>query len=202
MTDTSTTRDSQTDDAELIARVLAGDRDAYEPLVLRYQDRIFSVVRRMVANREDARDLTQDAFVSAYRALDAFRSESSFHTWLFRIAANTVISFRRKRRPVAVVSIGANDLDAAPDAAVDPPDSRPGPAEAAEASERRQTVLAAVGRLVPEFRDAIALRDFQGCSYGEMADILGCPVGTVKSRIHRARLALREQLVPIFGGAE
>ena len=200
MTTSSTT--VETDDATLIRRVQGGDAAAYEPLVLRYQDRIHAVVYRMVGNREDACDLTQDALICAFRALQSFRSESTFHTWLFRIAVNTVISYRRKRRIQTVATVGGAHDEECAGAEIDPPDDTPGPAETAETEERRHVVLAAVDQLEPEFRDAIALRDLQGYSYDEMAEIIGCPVGTVKSRIHRARLALRELLAPFAGDVE
>ncbi len=185
-------------DAAAIARVQAGDTDAYERLVLRYQDRIHALVLRMVRDRQDAEDLTQEAFIRAFRALHAFRAEASFHTWIFRIAVNTVISHRRKKQLPTAAAIGTSEPDD-PVATIDPPDPRRSPDEALEAEERRKAVVHAVNTLDPEFRDAIALRDLQGCTYDQMAEILGCPVGTVKSRIHRARLALKEILAPLLG---
>jgi len=190
------------DERHLIARVQAGDASAYEPLVLTHQDRIFTMVRRMVGNHEDACDLTQEAFVSAYRALRKFRAESSFHTWLYRIAVNTVISFRRRRRNVTLFSSLSKNDDCDRDDPLDPADHNPGPAEAAEVAERQRAVLDATEQLDPEFRDAIVLRDLQGCSYDEMVEILACPMGTVKSRIHRGRLALKELLTPIIATPE
>lgn len=197
MTDESAKPDRE-EEAVLIARVQSGEPDAYEPLVLRYQNRIFSLVLRMVDNYEDARDLTQEAFVNAYRALRNFRSESSFHTWLFRIAVNTVISFRRRRRPLPQLSAMSDPEDNDGSRLLDPPDANPGPADAAETAERQRIVLDATQELDPEFRDAVVLRDLQGCSYEEMSEVLGCPIGTVKSRIHRGRMALKELLGPIL----
>lgn len=190
------------DEPDLIAQVQAGDPSAYEPLVLRHQDRIFTMVHRMVGNHEDACDLTQEAFVSAYRALSNFRAESTFHTWLYRIAVNTVISFRRRSRNVTQFSSLSKDRDGDRDDPLDPPDDSPGPAEAAEVAERQQAVLDATRQLDPEFRDAIVLRDLQGCSYEEMVEFLACPMGTVKSRIHRARLALKDLLAPVIATPE
>ena len=194
MTDTSTSLTPE-EESRLIARVQAGETAAYEPLVLQYQDRVFSLVLRMVSSREDARDLAQEAFINAYRALGSFRFDSSFHTWLHRIAVNAVISSRRRKaQPSALSSVAQADASR--------PDPNPGPAEQAAAGERRQLVLDALAQIEPEFRDAVVLRDLQGCSYEETAHALGCAVGTVKSRIHRGRLALKERLAPIMESLE
>lgn len=197
MKDKSTSPETA-DEADLIARVQRGDAAAYEPLVLKFQDRIFSLVLRMVSNYEDARDLTQEAFVSAYRAMAKFRAESSFHTWLFRIAVNTVISYRRRKRTTRQLSASADKADDETPSLADLADRNPGPSEAAEAAERQRAVQKAIVQLDPEFRDAIVLRDLQGLSYEEMVQALACPIGTVKSRIHRGRVALKELLAPII----
>lgn len=197
MKDKSTSPETA-DEADLIARVQRGDAAAYEPLVLKFQDRIFSLVLRMVSNYEDARDLTQEAFVSAYRAMEKFRAESSFHTWLFRIAVNTVISYRRRKRTTRQLSASADKADDETPSLADLADRNPGPSEAAEAAERQRAVQKAIVQLDPEFRDAIVLRDLQGLSYEEMVQALACPIGTVKSRIHRGRVALKELLAPII----
>ena len=195
MTDPSTslTRD---DEAALIARVQRGDAAAYEPLVRMYQDRTFSLVLRMVSNYEDARDLTQDAFTRAYRGLGKFRAEASFHTWLFRIAVNAVISYRRRRGLARQHADPSSRGNGNPLAHV--PDHNPGPAEQVEAGERRRAVQQAIAQIDPEFRDAIVLRDIQGMPYEDIVEVLSCPIGTVKSRIHRGRLALRALLAPII----
>lgn len=183
---------SNDDDQLLIQRCLAGQTDAFGELVLRYQDRLYHSVYLMVNSPEDARDLTQEAFVHAFRRLDSFRGDSAFYTWLFRIAVNATISFRRKaarRRTYSVESV----RDASGNEPVDPNDGVR-PSARLEVDEQQHMVREALRELSEEFRTAVVLTEIEGLSYEEAAAVVGCPIGTIRSRIHRARNELREKL--------
>jgi RNA polymerase sigma-70 factor (ECF subfamily) len=180
------------DDQRLIEQCLAGNSAAFGELVLRYQDRLFNSLMLMVNSFEDARDLTQEAFVHAFRRLDTFRGDSQFYTWLFRIAVNATISFRRKAARQKSVSI-----ESAKDAiGEEPKDTREDatPSTRIEISEQQQLVRKALSEVSEEFRIALILTEIEGLSYEEAAETIGCPIGTVRSRIHRGRNELREKL--------
>jgi len=185
---------SDREDDRLVGRCRDGDLEAFNQLVLKYQDRVFDTVYRMVADYEDARDLAQDSFVKAFQAIRDFRGQSSFYTWLFRIAVNAALSRRRqlarRRRYVTAWYEAADDLEPTGSSRHDDPD----PVRDAARTEERTAVLAALGRLEAEHRAVIVLRDIEGADYGQMAEMLQCPRGTVKSRLHRARQALRREL--------
>lgn len=180
-------------DPELVARIIAGDGAAFSTLVERYQDRLYNAVYRLVGSAEDARDLLQDTFIKAYENLGTFRGGSSLYTWLFRIAVNTSLSHRRKRKWLQVGSAGDGDDPApAPDAAAQDPSDR------LVAAETEALVQQALGSLDDDHRTVVVLRDIQHCDYHEIAEILEVPTGTVKSRLHRARLILRDRLKPLL----
>ncbi len=191
------------EDGPLVERAKSGDLDAFDLLVRRHQDRLVNALWRMTGNEHDARDLAQDAFLSAWRALPRFTGESRFSTWLYAIAANAARSRGRHLavvRRVTPVSIDAGGPDGNPRefaAAGGAPDA---PAERREAIERAQ---AALDTLEPELREAIVLREIEGLDYAAIARIQEVPLGTVKTRIHRARLDLREKMRPYLepGGA-
>ena len=179
-------------DAHLIDRAQHGDQSAFGELVVRYQDRVYNTCYRMCHNHADALDLTQSAFLKALEALPRFEARAGFFTWLFRIAVNLTLSYRRKqgRRPVLSLrhfDDGRQHEPAAPTGTTDPSK------EVAQAELRRR-LEGALDRLDDEFRAAVVLRDVEGLDYAAIAEILEVPVGTVKSRIHRGRLALREFL--------
>jgi RNA polymerase sigma-70 factor (ECF subfamily) len=179
-----------TDDRRLIADCLAGRTAAFGDLIRRYQDRLFNAVVRVVDQPEDAADVVQDAFLNAYQSLNSFKGDSEFFTWLYRIAFNAAISLRRKRK--AVLS-----FDGVPDTqAVEPEDpseyTRPG--AALERTEEDTQLLAALTRLSPEHKAVLVLKDLEGQKYEDIAAILDVPVGTVRSRLHRARMELRDLL--------
>jgi RNA polymerase sigma-70 factor (ECF subfamily) len=186
--------DETPSDETLVAQAQRGDRAAFGRLVERHQDALFGGISRMVRRREDAEDLAQEAFVKAFRNMARFQGRSSFYTWLFSIASNAVISHRRKmsaRRRSDHVSLsergdseGQRDLTAPGD----PPEA------AAQRAEMAERIEQAIAELDDEFRTVVVLRDIQEFDYQTMAHILDCPKGTVKSRLHRARLALREKL--------
>ena len=190
-------------DIALLLKAQHGDRGAYGQIVLLYQDRLYNAVLRLVGDREEARELTQEAFTRGLMKLDSFRGDASPYTWLFRIAVNLAISQLRKVQRARVFSLdrpgpngnGRFDSDQAGGfadrVAGDPADA---PAERAERRERDEAVLAALGRLDAEYRAVLVMRDIEGFDYQQMADILGLPLGTLKSRLFRARLALRDEL--------
>jgi RNA polymerase sigma-70 factor (ECF subfamily) len=192
-------------DAELVAACCAGHKAAFGELVARHQDRIFNLAFRLTGNRDDAAEVAQEAFLKAYGALKSFRRESAFGTWVFRIAVNTARSRRRFRavRP-AELSLQTvkdrNDGTKGTRAPIEDIAARdPGPDEEASRAERRRIVGQAVARMDEEQRIMIVLRDIEGRDYGEIADLLDCPRGTVKSRLHRARMALKDILSGMLG---
>ena len=175
------------DDHRLIAECLNGDTAAFGALVRRYQDRLYNTAYRLVGNAEDAQDVVQEAFLSAYQSLGNFKGDSLFFTWLYRIAVNTAISLKRKQRAVLRIDGGpaAEPLD---------PSELSRPGHALEQAEQGQRVQWALSRLSPEHRAVLVLKDMEGQKYETIADALGVPIGTVRSRLHRARLELRELL--------
>jgi RNA polymerase sigma-70 factor (ECF subfamily) len=179
------------DDRRLITDCRAGRTSAFGELVRRYQDRLFNAVLRVVDNAEDAADVVQDAFLNAFQSLNSFKGDSEFFTWLYRIAFNAAISLRRKRK--AVVSFDGIRDEKGTAEPVDPSEyTRPG--LSLERSEGDALVLAALGRLSAEHRAVLVLKDLEGQKYEDIAAVLDVPVGTVRSRLHRARLELRDLL--------
>lgn len=180
------------DDLRLIRACREGNTAAYGELVSRHQDRLFNSVVRLVENAEDARDVVQEAFLHAYQSLHSFKGDSLFFTWLYRIAVNTAISMKRKQRPVLRIQStgeGGNGIDP-----LDPSASnRPG--HALEMAEEERQVHDALAKLSPEHRAVLVMKDMDGMKYEDMAEILGVPVGTIRSRLHRARLEIRELLL-------
>jgi len=183
-------------DPELVRQVVGGDGAAFGPIVERYQDRLYNTVYRMVGSAEDARDLVQEVFIKAYENLASFKGTSSLYTWLFRIAVNASLSHRRKRKWVRRIGPPGDGGDGQPPSdCPDPGDTNP--AREMLAAETEATVQQALAQLDDEHRTVVVLRDIQHCDYREIADILGVPTGTVKSRLHRARLLLRDKLQPL-----
>lgn len=178
-------------DHSLISRCRAGDVDAFGGLVLRYQDRLYATLVHLLGSLEDARDVTQDAFVLAFEKLGTFRGDSAFYSWLFRIAYNAAMTRKRKerRRPSSIET-------ARTERGAEPSDHRldADPSSAMHSDERQQMVQEALAELGEDYRTAIVLKEIDGLRYDEIAEIVGCPIGTVRSRIHRARHELRERL--------
>ncbi len=179
-------------DSQLIGRTLAGEPAAFGELVLRYQDRLYNSLVRVLGSAEDAHDAAQDAFVQAFVKLDTFRGSSAFYTWLYRIAFNTAMSHARRKRPTRSL-----DDDRA-DCGREPVDAEPTPEARLHLSERAVQVHRALAALSAEFREVIVLREMDGCKYEEIAEILELPVGTVRSRLFRARLELRDRLAKVM----
>jgi RNA polymerase sigma-70 factor (ECF subfamily) len=180
------------DDHQLIAECLKGDAAAFAGLVRRYQDRLYHTAYRLVGNAEDAQDVVQEAFLNAYQSLDGFKGDALFFTWLYRIAVNTAITHKRKRR-LAIVRIEAGREGEGSNEPTDPSDlARPG--HALEQAEEETRVRRILDRLSPEHRAVLVLKDMEGQKYEDMAELLDVPVGTIRSRLHRARLEFRELL--------
>lgn len=188
----------------MLARCRAGDAKAFGALVRAYQDRILNVCWRMCGRREDAEDLTQETFVRAFLQVHRFEGKSQFYTWVYRIAVNLALSARRRPAIARTAS-----LDGGRDGYRENRDGdgrhRPvassdrAPIDAAVANESRDLVAAALEQLEPDHRTVVVLRDLDGLDYDEIAEILDVPRGTVKSRLHRGRAALRELLVGKLG---
>jgi RNA polymerase sigma-70 factor (ECF subfamily) len=180
------------DDQKLIAECLGGRTAAFGDLVARYQDRLFNTALRLLDRPEDARDVVQEAFLHAYQSLHSFKGDSLFFTWLYRIAVNTAISLKRKRKLMLRLQPGTDGV-----AGIDPldPNETNRPGYALEMAEQEKKVQEALGRLSTEHRAVLVMKDMEGLKYEEMADVLQVPVGTIRSRLHRARLELREVLM-------
>ncbi len=186
----------QANDRELVVRAQRGDADAFNLLVTRHQDRIFNAVFRFCGNHEDACDITQRAFINAYRKLPEFKGDSAFSTWMYRIAFNQSISFRREGGGRKAVSIHGKEEDF-----IVEPEVVHNPGERLETQEHQKTVQRALLLLEEGDRRIIVLKDLEDRSYDEIADVLDIPKGTVRSRLHRARLELREKLKAFLGTA-
>ena len=184
-------------DLALVERVQRGERSAFDVLVLRYQQKVLKLVLRYIRDPMEAEDVAQEAFIKAFRAIGSFRGDSAFYTWIYRIAINTAKNalVASKRRPV--------------DYGIDTQDPEQGDLEArltdgetpeqlALTDEIRETVNLAMRDLPEELRTAITLREIEGLSYEEIATIMNCPIGTVRSRIFRAREAIAERLRPLL----
>lgn len=184
-------------DALLVRQVQAGETQAFAELARRYQNRVYNACLRVCGHHEDARDLAQEAFLKAFAAIESFRGTSAFFTWIFRIAVNLSISHRRRMRATlsldAPVGVDGGDGGAALSAMVADA-SAMDPADGPLHTERQALVAAALLELEDDYRAVVVLRDVADLSYQEIADVLETPVGTVKSRIFRARMALREAL--------
>jgi RNA polymerase sigma-70 factor, ECF subfamily len=182
------------DDHSLVQECRAGQTEAFGALVARYQDRLYPTVLRLVGSAEDAEDVLQDTFVRAFEKLDQFQGDSSFYTWIYRIAVNLALSGYRRRRARSLIRPRFNRRACV--GHEDPPDLSPDsdPTIPLERVEREKIVEAALNKLGPEHRAVVVLKDFDGHRYEEISAILNVPVGTVRSRLHRARSELRESL--------
>lgn len=185
-------------DAQLVARVQQGDKRAFDLLVLKYQRKIMRLLSRMLNNQSEVEDIAQETFIKAYRALPQFRGDSAFYTWLYRIAINTArnwLSSNQRKMMVSdtfetkegeTFSQSDNLID------IDTPESR------MVTKEIAHTVNQAIGDLPEDLRTAIVLREIEGMSYEEIAQTMDCPIGTVRSRIFRAREAIAARLKPVL----
>jgi RNA polymerase sigma-70 factor, ECF subfamily len=186
-------------DTELIDSCRSGRVEAFGQLVERYQPRLYCSLIHFLGSREDAADVSQEALILAFQKLHTYRGQSSFYSWLYRIAVNAAVSAHRKQRRVRC-SLDARREDRGEEPAVRGEDAEP--AYRLEQEERRQLVQTALAGLTPEFRTAVVLKEIDGLRYEEIAVVLDCPVGTVRSRIHRGRLELRERLRSLLSPSE
>jgi RNA polymerase sigma-70 factor (ECF subfamily) len=185
-------RDDEVADNELIDRTLDGDTEAFGCLVSRYQDRLYNTLVHVGGSFDEARDIVQEAFVQAFVKLDTFQRAAGFYTWLYRIAFNLRIGLaRRERRRAALQQ--AQRLTGG-----ESEQRELGPSAPLESAECARQVRAALDLLAEDYREVLVLRDMDGCCYEEIARILHVPLGTVRSRLHRARAQLREHLQPVY----
>ena len=190
-------RTSEQLDQELVLRVQQGDKSAFDLLVIKYQHKIIQLVNRYVKDHSEAQDVAQETFIKAYRALGGFRGDSAFYTWLYRIAINTAKNYLVSRsRRNSDYQIDIDDAEACENAPQ---------LQGMETPERLllneeiiETIKSAIDNLPEEMRIAIMLREFEGMSYEEIAEAMDCPVGTVRSRIFRAREAIDNKLNPLL----
>ena len=184
-------------DAELVKRVQAGDTAAFDILVQKYQHKVVNLIGRFVSDQTECYDITQDAFIKAYRAIGNFRGDSQFYTWLYRIAANTAKNYlasRARKSPSYTVDVddaehfeGESGLK-----------EYANPENLLLTEEIKKTVFAAIEALPDDLKSAISLREIEGLSYEEIAEVMDCPIGTVRSRIFRARDVIDKELRPLL----
>lgn len=188
-------------DQSLVLKVQSGDKSAFDLLVLKYQHRVAKLVSRFIYNHAEVEDVTQEVFIKAYRALANFRGDSAFYTWLYRIAVNTAKNYlvTMSRRPPS------SDLEAGDAENMELGASlreNATPESNMLAREIGETVKQAVEQLPEELKTAIVLREIEGLSYEEIADVMACPIGTVRSRIFRAREAIDSDLKPLISDTD
>ncbi|WP_116474326.1 RNA polymerase sigma factor RpoE [Zobellella maritima] len=185
-------------DQQLVERVQRGDKNAYNLLVIKYQHKVANLVSRYVSNG-DIPDVTQEAFIKAYRALPGFRGESAFFTWLYRIAVNTAKNYlvsQRRRPPGSDVEIGDAEYYEGGDALKE----LSSPEHLMLSDEIKRAVFDTIDALPEDLKTAITLRELEGMSYEDIANVMDCPVGTVRSRIFRAREAIDKRVQPLLQG--
>ncbi len=177
------------EESRIVQKVLKGDVNAFEKLVLEYEKNVYNIALRMTGNSEDASDMTQEAFIKAYNSLQSFRGDSKFSVWIYRIATNVCLDFLRSksRRPTVSLSVEDNDGE---DVQLDVADESQSPELLLDRQMTRESVRRGLETLSPEYRQILLLREIQGLSYDEISQALGLEVGTVKSRIFRARKKL------------
>jgi RNA polymerase sigma-70 factor (ECF subfamily) len=186
-------------DRQLVARAQAGDKRAFELLVEKYQRKLARLLSRFIRDPAEVEDVTQEAFIKAYRALPAFRGDSAFYTWLYRIGINTAKNYLMAmgRRAPTSTEVEAEDAEGYEEGEqlrdINTPES------VLLTNEIAQTVNATIEQLPEELRTAIQLREIEGMSYEDIAKVMDCPIGTVRSRIFRAREAIAVQLRPLLG---
>ncbi|MCX6842908.1 MAG: sigma-70 family RNA polymerase sigma factor [candidate division WOR-3 bacterium] len=188
-------------DDELVRRVQAGNGEAFEELVRRYERKVYNITYRLMGNEQDASEALQDAFLRAYRFIGKFQFKSSFFTWLYRIATNVSLSKLRKREKVDIVSID-QPVNEAGDLPFEIPDVKYGPEKLMHQRELRAAIQKAVDELADDYRSVVVLRDLEGLSNEEVSKVLHLSVAAVKSRLHRGRLVLREKLKNHLPGGE
>jgi RNA polymerase sigma-70 factor, ECF subfamily len=187
-------------DGRVVERAQAGDAGAFDELVVRHRNRVFAMIRNMIHSEADAWDLSQDAFLKAWKALPHFEAKARFSTWLYRIVHNVVYDWMRRRRPEAAEEWNEELLR---EETIDPasrttPSAALRPDAAMSNDELRDRIEAALDTLSPEHREAVLLKDVQGLAYKEIAEVMDCSIGTVMSRLHYARKKLQTMLQDEF----
>ncbi|MFA7552943.1 MAG: RNA polymerase sigma factor RpoE [Spongiibacteraceae bacterium] len=180
-------------DQQLVERVQKGDNRAFDLLVLKYQHKIFGLISRYIRDHDEIKDVAQEAFIKAYRALPNFRGDSAFYTWLYRIAINTAKNYlvaRSRRPPATDVDVEDAEYYGSASSLKDIEN----PENVLYGEELKQVVEDAIRELPADLRSAVTLREFEGLSYEDIADVMDCPVGTVRSRIFRAREAIDKKV--------
>lgn len=193
-------KSAQESDETLVARVQQGDKRAFDLLVLKYQHKIFAIISRFVKDSAEVHDVAQEAFIKAYRALGNFRGESAFYTWIYRIAVNTAknhLVSRGRRPPAFDVDVDDAEFYSGADGLRDINT----PERELMRDQLQATIFKAIQGLPEDLRTALTLREMEGLSYEEIAEVMECPVGTVRSRIFRAREAVDKQIAPLIKGA-
>ena len=184
-------------DQELIVRVQGGDKRAFDALVRKYQHKLFRLISRYIHDPEEALDVTQETFIRAYRALPNFRGDAGFYTWLYRIGINMA---KNHLAVLARLPDGSVDVQEAERSEIDPRlKDNDSPEALTVRDEIEHAVALALDELPEDLRTAITLRELRGLTYEEVAQVMGCPVGTIRSRIYRARAAIDERLRPLLG---
>ncbi len=186
-------------DQQLVKRVQKGDKTAFDLLVLKYQHKVHAIVSRYIHDQSEVEDVVQESFIKAYRALGKFRGDSQFYTWLYRIAVNTaknVLVSRNRRPPQSDIDVADAEYYSGSDRLKDV-DS---PENLAFRDELQEVVNEALRNLPEDLRTAVTLREFEGLSYEDIAAIMECPVGTVRSRIFRAREAMDQKITALMSG--
>ena len=184
-------------DKEIIERVKSGEKEAYDLLVLKYQQRVINLISRFVKNHSDALDVSQETFIKAYRALPNFRGDSAFYTWLYRIAVNTA----KNHLTVQSRKITKSDYDVADIEQIEGNMSlteQTTPESLLDKDELQETILKTIENLPEDLKSAIMLREIEGLSYEGIAEVMECPVGTVRSRIFRAREMIDSKIKPLL----
>ena len=184
-------------DSELVKRVQQGDKSAFDVLVQKYQQKVVNLISRFVSDQSECYDVAQETFIKAYRYLDKFRGDSQFYTWLSRIAANTAknhLASRARKSPKYSVDVEDAEHFSGDSQLKD----NTTPESLMLTEEIKQTVYAAIDNLPEDLKSAITLRELEGLSYEEIADVMDCPIGTVRSRIFRARDAIDKELRPLL----
>lgn len=194
------TTDNKSVDLQLVQRAQQGETAAYDVLVLKYQPKVLNIIARFVRDTSECQDIAQEVFLKAYRALGSFRGDSAFYTWLYRIAVNTAKNHltAQSRRPTDQ----SNSFDINDPESIFTPDSLQDydtPEGLALTAEIQDAVARAIQALPDDLREAVTLRELEGMSYEEIADTMQCPIGTVRSRIFRAREAIARELVALEG---
>ena len=198
----SSKKSSKDADITLVRRAKRGDYGAFDLLVLKYQSKVISLARKFIKDTHLAEDIAQEAFVKAYKSLKSFREESAFYTWLYRITANTAKNYLKSKKrkkeysESELFSVDTENLDIFDIPGGDSPE------EILAANNLRDVILESLSNLPEDIRTAVSLREFEGLTYEEISEVIGCPIGTVRSRIFRGREEIQEKIAPLLSYLE